>query len=388
MTPDRGFTAGLPRRDLAILPALVLFTLLSMAGLGELVAQWTFVESGYESCSTTTGAGAGAMRPNCTSYRKAAEGPPTVNTYNDCGYRAPQPCGTKPDGTIRVALMGASTAQGLKAVYETTFAARLSGALTRACGRPVEFQNMGVAGATLLDIYRRTGEALAMHPDMVLIVFTPYEMKARMTESDMRQRREPVHTEQPAGGTQAGGQPAAKSLVARISDIAAGSRLLVVAQHYLFQDRGSFVRLFMLHGEDADYLRVPYKEGWEARLRDLDTLLGEMAGRFRDAGVPAMLALGPQRIQTSLLDPAFAQPNADPRAIGRRIGDIATRHGVLFQDTLDGFARTSDPDAMFYAVDGHMDAAGHGVFAGAVLQAMLDRSPLFQKCNRAAVGTL
>ena len=37
---------------------------------------------------------------------------------------------------------------------------------------------MGVAGATLIDIYRRLDEALAMRPDFIILALTPYERTA------------------------------------------------------------------------------------------------------------------------------------------------------------------------------------------------------------------
>jgi hypothetical protein len=369
---------SLPRRDFLIIPLLVLLTLVVLAGLGEFAARQLFVESGSETCSAVGPGNVGMMRPNCTSWRKAAEGPETVNAYNDCGYRTAEPCGTRAPGSLRVALMGASTAQGMKVQYPDTFAARLSQALSRACHRSVEFQNMGGPGAGLLDIYRRLGEALALRPDVIMVVMTPYEMKAAIDPGALAQRDMPPVT---AAAAPPSSPPPPKSWVARLSDLAFNSRILVVAQHFLFQDRATFVRLFMLHGDDAGYLRVPFTASWEQRLRDFDTLLGAMAARSKAAGVPMMLVLGPQRIQAALLDRAVLPPNVDPLEIGRRIAAIAARHGVAFQDTLAGFADVHDPDAMFYAVDGHMDAAGHAVFARSALDRLTRDVAVFHDCR-------
>jgi len=371
---------SLPRRDFLIIPLLALLTLVVLAGLGEFAARQLFVESGAETCRVVGPGQVASMQPNCVSWRKSAEGPETVNAYNDCGYRAPESCATRAPGSLRVALMGASTAQGLKVQYPDTFAARLSQALSAACHRPVEFQNMGVPGASLLDIYHRLDEALALHPDLVMVALTPYEMKAPIDRDQLARRDAPPA----AVATDPDPPPSpSKSWVARLSDLAFDSRILVVAQHFLFQDRASFVRLFMLHGEDADYLRVPYSAGWEQRLRDFDTLLGSMAVRSEAAGVPVMLVLGPQRIQASLLDPAVLPPNVDPFEIGRRLAAIAARHKVAFQDTLEGFAKMSDPDALFYAVDGHIDGAGHAVFAGSVLDRLTREVAAFRDCHGA-----
>jgi hypothetical protein len=375
MTPGR-----LPRYDFFLIPLLVLLTLAVMAIVGEVASRAMFVESGAETCGGVGAAGVAVMRPNCTSYRKAAEGPETVNAYNDCGYRTPQPCGSRPAGSIRVALMGASTAQGMKVPYPATFAARLTEALSRACRRPVEFQNMGVPGASLLDVYRRLDEALALHPDLIMLAMTPYELKAAISPADL------AHRDAPAAAADPDPPPAQKSLVARLSDAAYDSRILVVAQHVLFQDRATFAKLFLLHGEDADYLRVPYGPGWEQRLRDFDVLLGDMARRSAAAGVPMLLALGPQRIQAALLDRGVRPDGVDPFAIGRRLATIAAAHGVLFQDTLESFATVPDPDALFYAVDGHMDADGHAVFARSVLDRLIHDSAVFRDCQGATVA--
>ena len=170
------------RYDLLIIPLLILATLVGLVAFGEFCSRQIFVESGSETCLMKGPAGVNMMRPNCTSYRKAAEGPPTINAYNDCGYRTPQPCGTRLPGEIRVALMGTSTAAGMKVPYADTFAAKLTATLTKACDRPVDFQNMGIPGASMADVYRRTGEALAMHPELVMLVITPIEMRGSEDE--------------------------------------------------------------------------------------------------------------------------------------------------------------------------------------------------------------
>jgi hypothetical protein len=375
----------LRRADILIIPLIAVATVVVMLGLGEAASRRLFVESGAETCATVRLDGVTVMRPNCTSYRKAAEGPQTTNSFNDCGYRSPDPCERNGVTTTRIALMGASTAEGFKVEYPYTFAARLSQALSRACRRPVDVQNMGVAGADLIDIYRRLDEALAMRPDLIMLALTPYEMKAPIAPERLASRDRPV-----APGAAPAGEGERtllqKSLVARISDLAYGSRLLVAAQHYLFEDRGTYVRLFMLHGDDAGYLRLPYTAGWEQRLRDFDVVLGEMADRARAAGVPMMMALVPQRIQTALLDTSVRPGGVDPYEIGRRLGEIAARHGVIFQDTLGGFAEIKDSEAHFYAVDGHVDADGHAIVATSILRPLVGAAAPFRDCVGATIA--
>ena len=370
----------LPRYDFVLIPFLAIVTLVLLAGIGEALSRQFYVESGQEICSATGARGEMVMKANCTSYRQAAEGPPTSSSYNDCGYRAPEPCGVKPPGALRVALMGASTAHGFKVRYEDTMGARLARELTQSCRRPVQVQNMGVGGASLLDIYRRLPDALAMQPDLIMLVVTPYDMRNQVSDADLADRDEPAKTPfDPVAGKVQG----PKSLITRLSDLAYESRMLVVAQHYLFQHRPTFVRLFLLHGEEVDYLRPPMRPGWERRLHNLDILIGAMADRAHKAGVPMMLVETPQRIQVSLLDPAVRAPDQDPWAIGRELAAVAAAHGVFFDDTLDAFAEEPDSDAAFYNVDGHIDGRGHGLAARSVERALKRDVAVFRDCQGA-----
>lgn len=370
----------LPRYDFVLIPGLVVLTLMLLAGAGEALSRRFYVESGKESCSWTGARGEMVMKPNCTSYRQAAEGPPTVSSYNDCGFRTAEPCGTRPAGGIRVALMGASTAHGFKVRYEDTFGARLTQSLTQSCHRPVEFQNMGVGGATLLDIYRRLPDALAMKPDLIMLVVTPYDMRNQIADADLAERDQPAKIPfNPVAGKVQG----PKSLITILSDLAYESRMLVVAQHFLFQHRPTFVRLFLLHGEEVDYLRPPMGPGWQRRIRNLDTIVGDMADRAHAAGIPMMLVETPQRIQVSLLDPVVRQPGQDPWAIGRELAALSAKHGMFFDDTLDAFAEEPDSDAAFYLVDGHINGRGHGLAARSIERALKRDVGVFHDCQSA-----
>jgi hypothetical protein len=372
-------SVSLPRRDLILIPLLAIATVVVMMGAAEIGARATFVESGLETCGYSSGPL--HWKPNCVSHRKTAEGPMVENAYNDCGYRTPTPCGTRSPGTIRVALMGTSTAQGFKVRYEDTFPAHLTATLSRACGRPVEFQNMGVAGASLLDVNRRVDEALAMRPDLIMLVVGPVELRAQLSRAEIAARDDPPSSAvstpvkpppgEPPPGEPPPGEPQSRSLVGRLSDLAYQSRALVVAQHFLFQDRATYIRLFMLHGEDADYLRPPMSPAWRQRLADFETVLSGMVGKARSHGVPLMLVWVPTRIQAALLAVETRNPGVDPYAVDRQIAEISTRVGASFVDTLDGFARQRMSEQYFYAVDGHLNGAGAPIFADTIQRRLI-----------------
>ena len=372
-------SGGPRRRDFILIPLISIATIVAMLGFAEMASRVVFVETGKESCGAPDGNLATHFQPNCVSHRKSAEGPMVENAYNDCGYRTPTPCGRHDPGIVRVALMGTSTAQGFKVPYEETFAAQLTRELSRSCGRPVEFQNMGVAGASFVDVWRRLDEALAMRPDLIMLVLSALEVRGGFDVAAVHRLAE--NAAAPAKPAEA--LPAAP-LVARVSDFLSQSRALVVAQHFLFQDSATYARLYLLHGEEADYLRQPLSASWHAHMDDFARLLGEMAGKARERGIPLLLVWAPTRVQASLVASTARQPGTDPFAIGVEAAAVASRMDAAFVDTFPAMAEKRAPDRFFYAVDGHMNGEGNAVFAASVEQRLRqgDLAP-FAACGTA-----
>src|SRR5689334_11752336 len=135
-----------PRRDFLLLPLIVVLTALFMLGGAELVSAHFFREAQQGNCSVPDPLLPYRYRPSCSYTNKAAEGPMVRYAFNDCGYRSRRACRPKPAGSTRIALLGASTAEGFKVAYEDGLAPRVEASLTQSCRRPVEIQNMGIAG--------------------------------------------------------------------------------------------------------------------------------------------------------------------------------------------------------------------------------------------------
>jgi GDSL-like Lipase/Acylhydrolase family len=375
-TPQPG---RLPRRDFLLLPLISLLTVLVLWGGTEIAARLMFSESGRETC-IVRGSLPMRMKPDCVSHRKAAEGPVVEMAYNDCGYRTRQPCGPKPPGTLRIALLGASTAQGFKVPYDESFSARLGRELTAACGRPVEVQNMAVPGYELVDSYMRLDEALAMKPDAVMFLFGPYDVEAisspqRLADRDHPDRLRQIRRKAPEKNDRH------RSLFKRLVDLTADSRALVMVQHFLYSDRPTYVKLFMMYGDKADYVRPPFTRLWQKRLAIADLIIGDMARKVHAAGIPLIDVLAPAELQVSLVNTPDAP--GDPAAIDKALAGIAARHGVITADTLEAFRGVPSTSDLFYAVDGHLNGAGHAILAQSVVRRLTDGSVApFSQCRR------
>lgn len=373
----------LPRRDFFLIPLIALLTALLLGGGVELTAGHFFYEAQEGSCGRPDPVLPYRYAPNCSFQNKAAEGPMVKYVFNECGYRTRESCGPKLSGSVRIALLGASTAEGFKIGYDDAMAPKAAADLTSLCHRPVEIQNMGVAGFHVIDQYFRMDEALALKPDMVMLVVTPYELVDFADPMMLENRKTPqnIHKKKSVEtGNQAG-------LISKLSAMLSDSRAALFAQYMLFQNRAKYVDLFLMHADKANYLRPPFSQQWEKRLSDFDLIVGEMAERFQHEGVPFAIVFTPQRIQAALSNPATRPIGVDPEAIDRRIAEISTKHHIVFIDTFRNFQHIANPETLFFPVDGHMTAQGHGVAANGLVSGLLSANTApFVHCDVTATA--
>ena len=323
--PTGAHAEPLPRRDYIILPLLSVLTVLIMFAAAEVVSRITFVQHEADACMMPDKVLGTRFRPNCVSRVKAAEGPWVTNRYNECGYRTPEPCGPKPAGGARIAVLGSSISQGYLVPYEQTFAARDATLLTQSCRRPVEFQNLASIGYIWNRLVDRVDDAIALHPDAAVIVVAPFDLQQTVV---------------PPGEDQKGEDPGA---LKRLDGLIINSRAVVVAQHFLFSQPDMFVKLYLNYGDRADFLRPPFKPAWQDRLKRFDQLMAEIADKFHAAGIPLVLAYVPERAQAALLSAHQSPPGVDPYAFPRQIGDIARAHGIRFVDLSPTMSRMQMP---------------------------------------------
>jgi hypothetical protein len=366
----------LPRRDWVILPLLSILTVGIIFLITEVTTRLIFAEGGKDSCKVRGPIPGQGNKPNCTARIKSAEGPWVEYTFNDCGYRTAASCGPRSTGTLRVALLGASLSEAYMIPYDQTFATQAAGELSSICDRPVEFQNMGTAGCWPVCAGRRVSEALALRPDAVMLAIAPFDVSQDNDPNSPTTRRNlPPRT--PAHGVQAYMSP-----IERLVDAFSGSRTMFAAKHFLYQDEQAYVRLYLLQGDNAGFLRQPFTPAWEKRFSDLDLILGKMADEIHAAGVPFVLTAIPEHAQAILLGLPKTRAGVDPYAFERRIARIAAKHGIVFIDVFDDFAKVPDANSLYYLADGHLAPAGQSVVSRAIVRGFLSGNvPVFSRCT-------
>lgn len=347
---------GLPRRDLWLLPLISGLTALCLLGGAEVAARLIWPGQLDNTCRMPDPVLGYRYRPNCSAVMKTPEGPWYTSSYNSCGYRTQAPCGPKPAGSHRIALIGSSTSEGYLVEYQDTIAARVGMNLTRMCHAPVEVQNLGGPGYIGDRLRARMDEALRLRPDAVLLLITPFDVED-------------------ASAGKIGSEKTDRSVQKRLFEHLKQSRAFGMAESFLFRDPSVYVPLYLRYGDKADFLRPPFTPLWQERLSLMDRVIAELADQAHRANVALMVAFVPQEAQVAMMAPGrAAPPGVQPMALPKAIEDIATRHGAEFADTTPALSAQPTPEKLYYRVDGHLDGNGQPIAAAAIAGTLADQA--------------
>jgi GDSL-like Lipase/Acylhydrolase family len=369
--------AQLPKRDFFLLPAISLLTILTILVASEVVCRLIWPEDTNDVCVVSDPLIHTRFRPNCKSRTKPAEGPWSDNSYNECGYRTLESCGPKPPGTIRVAVIGASFSYGYGSPYADAYTTLTAKALTRQCRRSVEFQNLGIGNGSLLDIYRRTNEALALKPDLLLLVAGEGEVTREMSPDELAHRDDPPKPAQDAKQVAADSESFRHHLFVMLKQ----SRVTLILQHFMFQDPSTYGKLYLAYDDKANFLRVPFSSRWQQRFSNFSVILGAISNKAHADSVPMAILIAPTEAQLALANsPLSAEVNL--QAFPNEVSELAASHGVFAIDLLPSFTKRPDFKSMIYTADGHPSPQGQHIVADTLDRQLLSSGiPAFEGCR-------
>lgn len=355
-------SSTLPRRDYIVLPLLSLLTIVVMFAATEVTTRifWSSMDRGY--CMYFNPVSGPHGRPNCTSVVKIPEAPAAVvQRFNSCGYRSQASCGPKTPGTYRIDVLGSSIAEGFMIPYQQMLATVMAQDLAHTWNRPVEFENLAAEACPPIYSYRHLPEALALHPDAVVLVVNPWDLEQDVDPKLLALRDDPAPINR---------APAPEVKLSPLQQLQAfthDSRTMLVAQHYLLQNEETFLKLYVVAGGDhTSFVRYPFDPNWQKRFEVTDTLLGGMADKIHAAGAAFLVIAVPERAQVLMLRKHDLPAGIDPYAFTRAISVIAKKHGILFVDGLKAFATAKDPEKLFYVVDGHATPLAHRIMGDSI----------------------
>jgi lysophospholipase L1-like esterase len=355
----------LPKRDYWLLPLIAVATLVFMAVGAEVLARVIWPENMMLTCLHRDADGEEIGRPNCESLNKAAEGPWVTNQFNECGLRATGPCRGFDQRRPRIVVLGSSTSWGYMVPFEQTWSTRLANDLSQRCSSE-RFDVQAFPGfGDINGNAHRIDDALALHPDMVIMVISPL---------DLEQINARGFVPPSAGGGQAAEvEDAPESLLGWLRDFVSESRASTIAQHFLYRNPEIYIPAFLTNGDKADFLREPLSPAWRNRVAATGEALRYYNQRFEARGVPMMVIYAPQQAQAQLAsEDELSPPNVDPTELPEALDNEAEAAGVLFADATQEFEQIRNPEDMYYNADGHLNGEGHELLAEAAEQTLTE----------------
>lgn len=284
----------LPRRDYFLLPAIFILTIVVLLLGGEVTARLLYPQDdAAEPCEYSTPNGY-RYHPMCTSRTKEWEGPWITQHFNDCGYRSAESCVVRPPGSLRVAVVGSSTARGALVNYKESFAGLASATLSKQCGATVDFQNLGTEPSDVDRIDKRIPEALGLHPSAIIMTIGPFDL--------IYLKDRPLLAQED--------QPPPRFNLGTVVHMLRESRLFLLMQYYLYRDPAFQIRAFLLNHDPADYVRSPLTPTWQQRVTDFGDLLERI--KTQAGSVPLLLFYIPERAQAALAAMPASPPGVDP----------------------------------------------------------------------------
>jgi hypothetical protein len=303
--PDNKMQERLPRRDWILLLLLGLLTICTLVVSTELLARHIFpnTSTSGDDCVVYDDPSTGPRGiPNSICWEKIPEGDLIKYQFNSCGHRAGMECGPKPPGTYRIVMVGTSFAGGFRVPLEKTFAGLLPAELSKRTGLKVELYNEAIPFRYPGTIARHFDEVLKAQPDLILWIVTArdlvFESKGERPAPDLGSRNLsfPVKAWRIIKS-----RFATKSFSGFVSETIIDTRTSTLLYHFLYSSQSQFVKSTLLMGDDkVGYLRTEPSAVWQKRLQEFADNDAALEAEAREAGIPLVTALMPNREQATM----------------------------------------------------------------------------------------
>ncbi len=316
-----------------------------------------------------------------------------LEEFNSRGLRGPEYAYQKPADLFRVLVLGDSFVEGYSVAYEDLFTEQLRRMLAERTGRAVEVINAGTGGySTDQELLFFNSEGVKYAPDLTVLTFYEndplYNSQTRFFRGN-----KPMFVLEPDGELQLTNVPPApprpswrRRAVDWTLDHVRVARLasLAIRENRILHDLAvwlgitspwhPFDRQTGVPFEHTVYVEPPLPEV-EGAWRLTEALLLELERRVESAGGSLLILYAPsiQVVDGDLCDILtrrydFDGRSCDDRAVGRRLGEIASRSGL---DLLDPTALLRAETArlaaegreLYFREDGHWNAAANRLVA-------------------------
>jgi hypothetical protein len=362
----------LPLRDWILLPAIGLFTVLSVAGVTEFVAQRKYytTKSAGGSCTVFNDPVVGPHgKPNCIVSSKIPETELTQYRFNDCGYRTDLPCGPKPPRTFRIVMIGTSVAGGWSVPVEKTFADILPAKLSHSTGRSVQIYNESFPYRYPDFTARNFGQILKAQPDMILWALNPHDLERQAVAEIPHDNAEAAMNSRQRFLRDLKDALASGSTTKMISNLFTHTRTYNLLFGFIYASPSQYLKVALADPDRVmGYLKVQPSETWQQKYKNFDEDFGRVAAQAQAAHVPLVVTCLPSRASAAMIATGTPPPGYDPYLIDSRLQSIATSHGATYIAIAPDLRAYPNPQLGFYPTEGHPNARGHAMFADILAQ--------------------
>jgi hypothetical protein len=264
-------------------------------------------------------------------------------------------------------MSGSSFAFGLSTPREETFAALLPAELSRMTGRTVELYNESLLWQAPGGVDKRFDKILAAEPDLVLWVVTSWDIAHTAPDSGLPAdpgflgRTRYRVKEALATHSFAHAIPDIMDAVHDLLDVTSTGLLL---EHFLYESQTQYVKSYLRNDDtEAGFLKTEPSKSWQNFLWYFDRDVAHIAGKSKEAGVPLVVVLLPNRAQTAMISMGEWPAGHDPYKLSDEVRSIVVSHGGTYADILPDYRGVPNPEQGYFPKDGHPNAAGHATIS-------------------------
>lgn len=319
--------------------------------------------------------------------RVVAKNPDTGEEFetrtNSFGLRGSEPVLPKPEGSIRVLVLGDETILGLEVRDDETFAARLQEHLKVAWQRSVEVINAAVPGdCPLIAALRLKHELAALQPDLVICHF---DMTDVADDYSLRRHALLGHGDEPLACPNPLLEKPARGVGQTIGDQFLLARFAHQKVSGLWrQSRPEEISEEIDHPLGKFAWLADDPPDWTLHIRQAFASLDDVAKRASNGGSRMLVITCPTPWQVSSRASSgigVRESAGVPEGTVFRsqlpftqLGEFAKRHGLVVCDASPTFRADTQPEELFLSNAARLSATGHDAYAKIVAKFLAENS--------------
>ncbi len=263
---------------------------------------------------------------------------------------------TPPPSSTTILLLGDSFTFGQGAGYEEIWPTVFERELL-ARGLEVDIINAGIQGySTREEVLFLEQLHARFEPDIVLLAFLPNDLYANSGAE--------AHADSAALAAQSQGR----------SRLRSGLHSVMLLQRILASFDRMYVRLYLLTPW-TQYYQLPPTHAFQEKIGITKTLLQRANAFCQEQGCEFAVLSVPQQFQVLAQAGGFRDPQIDVHLIERTLAPFAHAANIPWISAMEPLVEhyRANGEALFYRVDGHLNARGHRVVAWTLIEHFLER---------------